>query len=694
MPIYIDSIKAKGLGPISSIDWKFSKFNLIYGKNERGKTHLVEFFIRSLFKSSRHWSLRNTSASGRVMIHGLPGGPMGFSPRTTGRLDDVWENDRGLPEDFSRLLVVKGAETEIVVDADGGIDRSTIKHFISGQQALERIEKRIPKTVQESSIESTRITGSRRGEIKDREILQERLTVLNQLIQNVNKRFSGGQRQVLEKERAKVATELEAQNKARKILAGRIQHQVDSLEEQKRQISRDTLQKARDELNLLRQKQRETVSRKNELDLAREKSRHHEWLQNATRLYEALMMEESVSVGYLLPVLAILSAIAAGITTVTGIWQGALAGLFIMAATVMIIVKRLHNLVKRRGQSDEVDRLKEQYKIRFNEELTGLPQLREQILLCQEDYAKAKLLDDQLASDRRLIDQYEVRLEQLIFRLTGQKHGPDTWESVLLETAHTLETFENSLQTYRIQLAQLDVEPVEYIAETSDVVYDRLVIEKLEIRKNNIDQQILSAEQQLDDLKRSIFQEIRDKNARNWSDLLESLRIKRDETAAEYALKTAQIIGKKLVYRVIQELEQDEDEKLADALSHSAVQAPLFAMTGRYNSFELEADGLMVSDGLSSYTLTDLSSGAREQVLLALRIGFGAHLLGDDAAFIILDDAFQYSDWSRRKLLVEQMLKLTEQGWQIIYFTMDDHIKELFKTTGAPLGKDFTFLEL
>jgi len=32
------------------------------------------------------------------------------------------------------------------------------------------------------------------------------------------------------------------------------------------------------------------------------------------------------------------------------------------------------------------------------------------------------------------------------------------------------------------------------------------------------------------------------------------------------------------------------------------------------------------------------------------------------------------------------VLKLVEVGWQVLYFTMDDHIQDLFDTAGQQLG--------
>ena len=37
---------------------------------------------------------------------------------------------------------------------------------------------------------------------------------------------------------------------------------------------------------------------------------------------------------------------------------------------------------------------------------------------------------------------------------------------------------------------------------------------------------------------------------------------------------------------------------------------------------------------------------------------------------------------------------LAKMGWQIIYFTMDDHIRDLFERKGKLFGDDFILKEL
>ncbi|GAH52718.1 unnamed protein product, partial [marine sediment metagenome] len=56
MGIRIDKISVKDLGPIKDFSSEFGLFNLIYSRNEKGKTFLTEFIIRSLFKYVKRWS--------------------------------------------------------------------------------------------------------------------------------------------------------------------------------------------------------------------------------------------------------------------------------------------------------------------------------------------------------------------------------------------------------------------------------------------------------------------------------------------------------------------------------------------------------------------------------------------------------------------------------------------------------------
>ena len=109
----------------------------------------------------------------------------------------------------------------------------------------------------------------------------------------------------------------------------------------------------------------------------------------------------------------------------------------------------------------------------------------------------------------------------------------------------------------------------------------------------------------------------------------------------------------------------------------------------------LEEDGLFIENETESYALEQMSSGVREQVLLALRMGLASVVCGRRSLFLILDDAFQYSDWQRREQLVLQAVQIVQSGWQVIYLTMDDDIRDRFRTAAGSLAEGmFRLIEL
>jgi len=76
-------------------------------------------------------------------------------------------------------------------------------------------------------------------------------------------------------------------------------------------------------------------------------------------------------------------------------------------------------------------------------------------------------------------------------------------------------------------------------------------------------------------------------------------------------------------------------------------------------------------------------------------MGLASRVTEGDPLFLILDDAFQHSDWDRRETPVNQVITLVKNNWQVIYLTMDDHIRDLFLKSGkAAFKKRFLYYEL
>jgi uncharacterized protein YhaN len=177
--------------------------------------------------------------------------------------------------------------------------------------------------------------------------------------------------------------------------------------------------------------------------------------------------------------------------------------------------------------------------------------------------------------------------------------------------------------------------------------------------------------------------------------LIENLQKERRSVAEDYRTLTAEILAGILVSDVLDDVRAQEEKQIRDRLASPLVGQPILQITNRYSGVLYEDDCVWVQDDYGRFEISDLSTGAREQVLLGLRLGFAAQILKQQRLFLLLDDAFQHADWQRRERLLSQVVELAKDGWQITYFTMDDHIRDLFNSAGPEhFGRQYRFYEL
>ena len=135
---------------------------------------------------------------------------------------------------------------------------------------------------------------------------------------------------------------------------------------------------------------------------------------------------------------------------------------------------------------------------------------------------------------------------------------------------------------------------------------------------------------------------------------MHNLHLKRQNISQSYLDLTAEIVAKIGLSNIIKRIEAEEDQKILENINTGEVSSLLKKLTGRYQSLDLVDDQIFVRDPYKEYPLRDLSTGAREQVQLALRLGIASHVSGGTPLFVILDDAFQHSDWDQKKIPCER----------------------------------------
>ncbi len=198
MGIRIEKLSVRNCGPVREFSQNLNDLNLIYSRNEKGKSFMVEFIIRCLFKSKSNWGYLRESGSGKVTLSGLDNNSIEFTTSRSKKLEDYFEKDpRGLPASLVKLLVVKEGETKIVKD-EAGINKDTIKDILSPRRILDSIENKISSTVKSALITDTDLEIRKQGEGKDYHTTKGELRRVDEVINQFVSEYEQGKLKDLE----------------------------------------------------------------------------------------------------------------------------------------------------------------------------------------------------------------------------------------------------------------------------------------------------------------------------------------------------------------------------------------------------------------------------------------------------------------------------------------------------------------
>jgi uncharacterized protein YhaN len=698
--IQIKSIRVNREGPLKNdFELKPEDINLVYGHNETGKSYVVEAIINILFRTGRKstvdWRLRDWGSAGSISVSGLNDKPVTFK-RTGKKLEDYWGGETGLPRDLSRLLVVKEGETLLAEEKDG-VGRDILKNYLSGVGLLDTIESRISSTLKKAKVSGKKILGSQTGEIKQRKDLENSRAKLTELFEDVEDAYTSGVSHDLEQKRDNITEEIEGLEKAKRYHACCLQTELDSLNQEKKRLP--------DQMALVRISgdiAAYETQKKNFKDVTTEikglgrAGKDYGWVENALKVYREISGEKSAAHPKL--VYAVLALILFAGVVVTGLLNLPIpmiicaAGALAFSIFYAIGMRRSLALVV---TNQELEKLKEEFKKRFGSELTDRAVLEAKVEELRKDHSHYEILTENLKALDSDIEKKESSIRGDLERFTGKSVPPPRWHSTIENLRKRLDELTDKINSLNNELNLLDVPEAEFLHQDPGIKWDaeRYKDLKEELSKTS---KVLDAElAKLETLKARVAQAT-SSSSTDWEKLISALRDKREEVGEEYRLITAEILAKIVVNAIIQKLRQEENKMIASGLERKELTEPLHAITGCYKCMRYdEKDGLIViNDNDEEYPLETLSTGAKEQTFLAMRMGFASIVMEGRTAFLILDDAFQHSDWPRRTNLMGQVSQLVESGWQVFYFTMDDHIKDLFLKEGEKVGSRFKSLEL
>ncbi|MBC7364746.1 MAG: hypothetical protein H5U07_09470 [Candidatus Aminicenantes bacterium] len=281
----------------------------------------------------------------------------------------------------------------------------------------------------------------------------------------------------------------------------------------------------------------------------------------------------------------------------------------------------------------------------------------------------------------------------------AEKIEPERWEDKLNQVECQRKQLENKINSKMGELKGLGVSEADYLEVDPGENYQPERLRQVEREIEEVSKKISEKDSRLRELKTKVAVQTGSDPLAPWETLLEALFSQIENTRENLKKAEAILISRILLADVIKNLDREETEKVEEILQSPEVGELLLRLTSRYKEIypKKEESGneiLFVSDGVNEFPLADLSTGAREQVLLALRIAFIKKLLKNQSCFLILDDAFQHTDYERRPLVVDTLVELAKDSWQVFYLTMDDHIRDLFQSRASSLGSGYHFIEL
>jgi len=682
MAIRIARIEVEQLGPLASFKNDLRDVTLIYGGNEKGKTFLVEFVLKSLFKNLTRFKneLRIKKPGGKVVVSGFGTESVTFSPGSRVKLESKWEESgQSMPANIARLLVVRGGDTAIE-KSDDGISQDAIREFLSSQGVLDAIQRNIPlKGTREAKIEAGEILGANSGDLSKRNEARDGFDNIIRLLERVNLELADGDVVALDKGIVQAKEGLDKLEAARKFAAYQLaqaKHKVESEIRRMEDANFTDLEKNFEDYS--RQKMNLAAKQLERKD-AEQRGQHYPWLQKAVDEYQNRIGKISAIARPIYLIAALTLMLSSSVFMALGLKLPAIVAILLAAGAGFLYFQQARRYQRNQAETREIERIRETYVENFNEPCKDMPTMRAKLEAIAGAYHGAQQIAREIEKIQADITGLENAIHQGLKELGKSGSSPGLWERIITKSRQELSDRRAEAQALDKDLARLDVDPSDYQDSDAGITYSRADYDEAKAEKERLEQERANLEQSLQNLKSEIQGVVSEHSQTDWEGLIQRLREHKLGQAEQYRHYTTEIIAGSLLHQVIEQARMQEDEKIRANLDSEIVRGPLKHLTKRYVGVEIEDGIFKVIDTFNQeFDLADLSTGTREQIFLALRMGFAKRIMQGDTAFLILDDAFQHSDWERRPRVVDISFELAKQGWQIIYFTMDDHIRDLF----------------
>lgn len=638
MSVRISRVKIDRYGPLRDCDWDLEPgLTLFFGLNESGKTLLVESLVKLLLDGGGEFAA----------IDRVSGTPAGFLVvEADGATVQVPDADfRALfpagttGADLRNAFIIRDLDLRLP-DRDRAFGHAAylraVTDRVMGSQTrkIESVQARIAAIGNLANADSDRLMNRQPEKLKDRrdaaEDLADRLRAYLEDAREAGILRTVRANRDAEEELAAVTRELQALEKAEQ------RHKLDrgrTLVQRLRRTEEalDAHEETRPEIDTLREHRRA-------IDAYRE-TRSGEAPGPATYLTAA-----AIATG-----LFGLSLLAAILSPV--------AGLGIIAGGLLLIAVYLgYQALEARRRVAERDRLIEAA------HYAGIDGGDLPTVYAAIDEA----IDDFEATERRLA----ARRSEIIGSLKGAFDG----------THETLDEWAAAIDAFAETVGAVD-------RAYDEAEYDRLVERETTLRAT-----IDDLRGDLDDHRDRLAAfdaELRDLEPEAYLDGIDTVRVRSVEDLRP-AIRVLHAFVEDLddgretartAIELFEEIAADEEEQIDQLFAGDDFVIETFREVtgGRYTDvwFDQAENTIRVrrADG-RTLTPYELSQGTYDLLYLIVRLKLAAALLAGETGFLVLDEAFGHSDAGRIADEIELLGRLVEEGWQIVYFSFREAVRD------------------
>ncbi|MEM3871000.1 MAG: AAA family ATPase [Nitrososphaeria archaeon] len=617
----IKELYIRRYGPLSDVHLRFEKgIQPIFGENESGKTLIVDCIIKMLSGGTRDLG------------------------QQINRVEELPEGYLIIEDDGKETKLEKGKSLADYLS----IEAEEIRNIFVVREADLKIEEGFYEKV------TDKITGLRSNEIeriigKLREL--GRLTESNNLSddqhfkkpktnkKNAEKLKEDVHNYIGDAERAGIQ-DLEAKYFEAKIRKGEVDKKIELLEKAKDKETfldlKNRLGRAQEIINILNKKpdQQKLNELKSEIKNYKTKASNKTFLQKTSNLFKILTIIFSLAVT--LPWLIFSLAPEPFLTAFL------LISLFIFGfsswklSIIESIPKKLIGDAKELGINERnVEELESAVKTLENEISRLEKELNGHVGILKRELNIVEMFDDNKVMEvaKNVLRRKEAEVDlNLDMKYDSEELARAKEEQKSLEK--NIENFNNLLSAHKKRL-------IEFSNRVQGIDFSSFMGRGLNVQIENLDS--------LKVLERELGAFIE--------------KIDRDAELSRHAIE------------IFSEIKREEEEKIKALFGPESSTSKIFKeiTEGRYNnvSYNVDENEIFVfRPNGEKFSVNKLSKGTFDQLYMSIRIDLARRILGDRKGFFVMDDAFISSGPNRFKNAVEIIKNLSDEGWNIIYFTV------------------------